>query len=867
VQHLKRIEEFISGFVDALWLADELMFIVGSPSFQILKTVVRKIFGLGSCRVNIDLLVTYWKEWTTVLTFRSSRSILMEKPELSERNLFKRLDSIESISALYRDQPLSKSQLLMIAHLTSTRQLPYMGKTTEQKSQKDFIEVITSKVNIPGNHLRNMMKCARRMGRMCIHITPKIQDRVLHISLNSSGEKDNPISQGGQSKAVKDAIDKWLLEVPNHDRDYVTPFGTARLIEGIPAWKTVFRSQDETESLLDKELYQPYSFIKEQDGRFYGLDDCLAKQVLYCAYRDWEVATDSGKIPPYLKASVVPETGNKARWVTLSEYWLNTLFAPLSHLLIELMKGHPFTWSSFHRQDQAWCAVKGLLRVKYDPKKHWFLSSDLKDATNAQSMELTKVMLCEFIAGAGLPINSYVRFCIDLIGPRKVEFPDGTIVTSSRGIFMGESIAKPSLTLLNLTIAELSWLQYTGKAFSFFFMNSNLPAPRLPWRYFHIAGDDHLTIGPKEYLNLVTKIHILSGSIISKQKHMISNIYVKYTERIIDISGFSQENPSAENIIIDSVKVRLLSRGQSTLLKKDNRNVAVGKALQLGKSLKWLPSSLYVEGKILSIKDLFLIRMGAFLPSKYESVKCWYMIQLPRILGGLGLTTVEELPGFVKNSPRCVRIVVSRLLFGFECKEALKILSSLNNNLSVRGVKSILKYRDDLISQLNDYPDMVESVPFSELVRRYPNEFNSNLLILDQARADGWSSVEDYASEVTRGNLFQELLMDVHNREIFQTADYCKQVYNCWIKIINLYGFDFFDPDWDNIPGREINQVLNRLNWTTFINVNQMTTFDIGHYDSNEPETETFDFVDMPLIQGFSKGFPNMIVGRKFLGF
>jgi len=175
------------------------------------------------------------------------------------------------------------------------------------------------------------------------------------------------------------------------------------------------------------------------------------------------------------------------------------------------------------------------------PKGHAVLSSDLKDATNAQQWELTKSILRAYIEGAKLSFRpDYVDLVLNTIGQRLVLFPDETSVLSKVGIMMGEAIAKPSLTLLNLSIEELSFLEHCGAEEM---LSSNDPAPYRDWRFLHIGGDDHLAKGPISYLNQITHNHGLAGSHISPGQHGYSRRCVKYTERLLNLENLKYKQP------------------------------------------------------------------------------------------------------------------------------------------------------------------------------------------------------------------------------------------------------------------------------------------------------------------------------------
>jgi hypothetical protein len=454
ISHFRRIEEFISGLVDSLWLADEQVFVHQSSELKLIRKLVRKVFAVGT--YNLYDLVDQWKEWGNFLFHTlAETSTIGEVSVPAENNIFRLLNGIPYISKVYHGD---KSMLLMqhVSHLISSRQMPYMGLQTELKAREKYREVLTSSFKPDDEIIMTLSMAARRVGAICRKLHPVLNEGECHVSVNSSGELDHPIESGGQASAVREALIRVLTRVPENDEEEDTPFGIVRHHAGIPIWRTLFRKEP---YMFAGEFLEPYTLwsqweIRVREGRFRGLDEDTGKQLMYVAWKEYRPL-------PVLRAEVVPEMGNKARHVTLSEYWLNVIQAPLSHTLVSAMKYHPSVFSSFHRQDQAWEAVKGLCRSErpYLAPGEAVLSSDLKDATNAQQWELTKSILKGFIQGYKLSFrSSYVDLVLGTIGPRLVLLSDNTSVLTTVGIMMGEAIAKPSLTLLNRSIEEAAFI-------------------------------------------------------------------------------------------------------------------------------------------------------------------------------------------------------------------------------------------------------------------------------------------------------------------------------------------------------------------------------------------------------------------------
>nr|QED42904.1 putative RdRp [Phakopsora narnavirus C] len=861
IVHYKRIEEFISGFVDSLWLAEEQIFLFDGKWIKLIRKLIRKIFCVGT--YNLGSLVDQWKEWGNNLfhTLAESTTIgVLRKP--AENNIFRRLDTIDYISAVYRGD---KSMKLMqhVSHLISSRQMPYMGSSTEEKAWDKFQSVLTSDFVPSEKTIVQLQMAARRVGGICRSIrSRRIPDGVAHISVTSSGEYSYPIAKGAQAAAVKAAMERILTVVPLEDQEEDTPFGLVRHHKGIPIWKTLFRTEP-----LDTELpfLAPYALIKEQEGRFAGLDRVTGKQIMYVAWKEYRPL-------PVLRAEVVPEMGNKARLVTISDYWLNILQSPLSHVLIDAMKFHPSVFSSFHRQDQAFEATKGLCSLKRKSllKGEAVLSSDLQDATNAQQWSVTIAMLRGFIQGFGLSFRpEYVELVLSTIGPRLVCFRDEISILSKVGIMMGEAIAKPSLTLLNLSIEELAFLRHCRAEELLYSVE---PAPYRDWRYIHIGGDDHLVKGPIPYLNLITQIHLDAGSHIDPGKHGFSRICVKYTERLLNLSNLEHGCPFdpsdySRSTIVDSVKVRLLERGQSTLLKKDNKNVAIGKSTQLGGCLEWLPidDRFYTETKKASIRALFIERMGSLLPRKAVNPRAFAAIHLPTIVGGYGLGMSSELQKFLEASPEPHKGLLMKAFCGVNVKEDLKIFRVLNTNTSDRGVENIQQFQQKIIDQLSEYPQMVNAMDWWELKRKFPDPSGNSKRTIALAADAGILSFEEFAKRATRGNLFQALLMGRKDLKVFNTSPFVRTYKNIVWDEAESRGLLTWSEGF-NLNNDEIAIAIKNIAPQWYFDINQETAMDTGHWDPENPETETWDFKDSTYIDKYTEGFPSFDVGFKVLG-
>jgi len=435
---------------------------------------------------------------------------------------------------------------------------------------------------------------------------------------------------------------------------------------------------------------------------------------------------------------------------------------------------------------------------------------------------------------------------------------------------MGEAMAKPSLTLLNLCVEELGFLMFC-KQENILWCDD--PAPFLKWRYCHIGGDDHLLRGPRPYLKMVTDLHIASGSIISAEKHGFSQYCVKYCERLLNLRNLKyntvhNKNHCEKSLMVDAVKVRLLERGQSTLAKKDNKNIAIGKSRALGEYLEWLSTdgSLYSETKLDSIRDLFIARMGGYLPSKFIHPKLYHIVYLPAKLGGFNLGNREKWFYHLKQAPVPYRWLLKKYRAGQPVSAELSLLSQLNTNVSKRGIKSIGALQDALLTQLREFPDMVNALTEAQLKARYPGGPFSLQEAAAFAAEEGIFSFEDFAEMVTRGTLFQELLLNREPLSIYNTRPITQTFKRIWDGFTAL-GTDKFDSPWDNeLDEMELYSLIAESSQRYFLDIRGPTSVDIGHWDPLDPDSETYDFIDVTMADTYTLKMPSLVTGLQFLG-
>lgn len=709
-----RIERTIAALVDNLIAADHTVFLLGSDERKIIKTLIIRIFHVGY--YSVTAVIDQYKEWSNARFHEFARTVLEDKREVSRRNIFRRLDNLPYIKKSLAEEPdYSASQHW--AHLSSTRNFPYAGKRTEELAKKDFIRVTTKPGGCSLDQRAKMRLAAIAVGRKIAKVDSSFPNPgVNHISLTAAGEKNFTIAEGAQAKAILEAMEKYLNVVSEEDAIGESPFGDVRYKAGVPVWKTLFRSEDE-ESLQTGEWLQKRDVNCSADippgTMYWGLDEVTGKQILYIAYVELEL-WKALEIPIELRANPVFELGNKCRWITLCEWWLNTIQAPFVHMVKDILQRHPYAWSSFHKMDQAWEASKAFLTKMNGrgiPEAFWFLSSDLTNATNCQDRGLTKSILEGILEGFGMEIGEYDELVLDLLSERMLQFSDKEEYLTNNGIFMGEHLAKIGLVALGLCVEELSFRQSQGLVLTVAGRVVDLePQEDHWWRFFHLGGDDHLAFGPHHYLDAITNNYRLCGSEISGHKHGRSRHVVRYCERVLLVSNrlnynaCMRFNPVAPHtsFVVDSIKMRLLARDDNPRSKAEDVNCAIGKGKSLGNCLKWLPKSpdLYPKGKVDLIRDLFILRMGNYFPNSTTNRKLHSIIMLPQALGGLDLAmSDEESVQALRDSPDVIKWIANCVYSGEELPRKVRaILKEYNGNSIQRGVTSYSTTSDDVIS-------------------------------------------------------------------------------------------------------------------------------------------------------------------------
>jgi hypothetical protein len=271
--------------------------------------------------------------------------------------------------------------------------------------------------------------------------------------------------------------------------------------------------------------------------------------------------------------------------------------------------------------------------------------------------------------------------------------------------------------------------------------------------------------------------------------------------------------------------------------------------------------------KVLSFRALFIKRMGELLPNERNNPRAYAQIHLPIEIGGYGLGFKSELLSWLVKSPYPTQCLISKALCGADVMESIKLLRTLNKNPTRRGIPQNDVWLEKVRSFLDDYYNQVESVTFFDIKKLYAKEdFDEPRQFLVAAYRDGWMSHEDFVEFINRGNLFQELLLGRLSERIrFNTIRFVDGYRKIWNRLSDLNS-GFTPPDWSKQTLKEIFNLIMSFNRPFFVNTKFVTSFDQGHWDPNDPDSETYDFFDASIVDGFRKGLPNMEVGFTSLG-
>jgi hypothetical protein len=290
--------------------------------------------------------------------------------------------------------------------------------------------------------------------------------------------------------------------------------------------------------------------------------------------------------------------------------------------------------------------------------------------------------------------------------------------------------------------------------------------PSAWWRHFACSGDDHVAIGPEEYLRGITESHSRNGMSVSWPQNFISEVGGTYCEELLFIRGYSSKElflkqplwklGYARHIHVDSLKLRLLSPCSKEHEGKDEPNPGIGKANQISRVLAWLEPPLDQLKSLASWR--FCERLSAHLPEGASKF-------LPVSLGGVQapawhlepediLEELIELPGAHLTS-------IEKLLSGSSSHLDRRVLSSFASNTRARGIDADVI--QDQVRELLANIELTKAINVDEIqsvIEVDPDVFKSwnARKKFHVASQHGFISINDAINLIERPYIFRDLL-------------------------------------------------------------------------------------------------------------
>jgi hypothetical protein len=776
---IRRVEETIHGVIDSLLLFDTRIFIE-DDGLKMVRHIVRKILTIGP--YNVGQIVSYWKELCNFLYNRVG-GILPPLCRPRRDNPFEILLTWPKIQRII-DQDVDKRLLESLAHLISSRQLPAGDKRAEEKALRVFQTSVEEPYPIDIRHLNTVHILSKVIARKCLALSEKGTITRPHISMSVAGSYYSTVLEGGRGSEIREALKERLTVRPLDDEIVETPFGLLCCPKGEERWRYWCRQTPYShyvttpfgEAITEEEFNKLHLYYQ-------GFDEAIGTQILVCAYLDYVDWKRTGLGIP-CRVLTVPEPGFKARIVTTGPYWLNVLQQGIAHVLKDVCAGHPSVRSSLRKTDQAWQSLYLFDQQGY-PSDFLVLSSDLKEATDHIPKAVAIRLLSGFIEGCGLKSN-LIDTALDLIQMDRTFIGPGFVSEKqTRGVMMGEPLTKVVLTIMNLVVEEFAYRKYNGINFGTIFPKGGFR------RTYHVGGDDHLAIGPRQYLDYITEFHLKCGNHISVGKHGASRIAVRYCEKMIDVRNIYHPwslraiNDSTGGYetspFIDSIKVRLISPTTKSFDVISDRNVAIGKGLSLGRTLKWLNRDHFPTKWVRMVRDRFFERMGSLLPDRSSGV--YWQLMLPSFWGGLDLYLPDEVEKLHEKVPILTQsIMESYLNDPVSGYDRVQLLGKFLTNCSYRGYQ----LNESEVSAMRAHIETavkgnLPTNSWRSLKQEYdPEGILSAIELSGRIFKDGWMSEEEILDQLLRPLLFKEILLGVEKPSPYNTVRLKRRYASLW---------------------------------------------------------------------------------------
>nr|CAK8177716.1 RNA-dependent RNA polymerase [Narnavirus sp.] len=735
---IKRLVNLVLAFEDIFLFADPEYFpvlVMGSALPRFMRWAISTdVYHPGEA-------TRQWKKFTVVVKWKASvsRTPAPEKPNAFP-GLPRDTPEIPSnlpafwcrlapwLAPIWRDGATDKPQCTKLAHFVTSRNLPAGTKRDRAEALETHATVLCGDTGPSEPGRTELLEALARHAGLDIAVSHKVKLDAAHCSLTNSASLECGINNGGRASSVRGKFREWLMHVPSHNEDGLTWFGVRYWLKaGIPRWRTMCRPAlavegrpgdsapiEQVDFTPGKYRYEDPLYCLDKYTGYqllqWSIEEGIAQQVIHGppSFKEGEEIR-LGRREAAIRASAIGEPGGKSRVVTVGEDWLTILLQPLAHALLSILRLDPSARAGLGRAWQGFEYTKSWSTKDAEkppmPGERFILTSDLTTATDYCPHGYSRALLRGFTKGLGLD-SPFTRLWIELlVSPRHYTAPIERYVDHStlRGVLMGDPGTKLVLSLFNKAAEMEAMLRYTNRTkgrLSCRQLVRHLDVHGVPnsrYRLFAFAGDDHIAIGPPEYLRAITRAHISNGMKVSESSNFISDRLGFYCEEIIFIGNrdvwkcwgnktplFKQ--PYADNPHVDALKLRLFSLCSKEHEGKNETNPAIGMSQTLRGMIAW-----FAEGweaiRVLSTLR-FAQKMRRLLPTNI------IIRGLNRQLGGCGAPafgySADLLNAHWERIPILHRKAIHLVRNGEPTKvhPLRRVLSSVTSMTSLRGIAS-----------------------------------------------------------------------------------------------------------------------------------------------------------------------------------
>jgi len=278
------------------------------------------------------------------------------------------------------------------------------------------------------------------------------------------------------------------------------------------------------------------------------------------------------------------------------------------------------------------------------------------------------------------------------------------------------------------------------------------------------------------------------------------------------------------------IKIRLMSPLSKSVEVQNDRNIAIGKAKSLGRTLRWLNPDAFPAQWVEMVRQRFYCRMKDYLPK--EGTSLYFQTLLPEALGGLDMGFNGEIQRIFSNVPKPTRQLMAKLLMGEAEPKLVRIFKAFTSNGVERATKldsswinaiesSLIKDLEPLDPyQLRDSLGLSADLPLRKLLKKLRNK--------------GFMTPDDLVRECSRGFVFNDVLSENRSISAYNTTPWKKRYASLWDAT--------FDPGYsvDDLP--ELYERVKELD-----NINRFIPLRVYNAD-----VEVKDFRYRPLTQGLT---------------